>query len=106
MILVVASCAKGHLSKSTYELVSAARQFAPDDSVAILVLGSGVDALASEASRIADQVLVADHPGFAAFDPETWSAAVASVATEGEARLILIAASRSGRAYSPRVAFD
>ncbi len=104
MILIVASSAKGHLSKSTYELVSAARQFAADDPLAILVLGSGVDALANEAARIADQVLVADHPSFAAFDPEVWSAAVASIASEGDASLILIAASRSGRAYSPRVA--
>lgn len=104
MILVVASSAKGHLSKSTRELVSVARQFAAEDSVAILVLGSGVDEIANEAARIGDQVLVADHPGFAAFDPEAWSAAVASIATEGEASLILIDASRSGRAYSPRVA--
>jgi electron transfer flavoprotein alpha subunit len=104
MILVVASSTKGHLSKSTYELISAARQSADDDSVAILVLGSDVDALANEAARIADQVLVADHPGFAAFDPEVWSAAVASIASEGDASLVLIAASRSGRAYSPRVA--
>jgi electron transfer flavoprotein alpha subunit len=104
MILVVASSAKGHLSKSTYELVSVARQFAADDSVSILVLGAGVDALANEAARIADQVLVADHPGFSAFDPEVWSAAVGSIASEGDASLILIAASRNGRAYSPRVA--
>jgi electron transfer flavoprotein alpha subunit len=104
MILVVASSAKGRLSKATYELVSAARQFASDESVAILVLGGAVDELANEAARIGDQVLVADHPGFADFDPQIWTAAVTSVASEGDARLVLIAASRSGREYSPRVA--
>jgi electron transfer flavoprotein alpha subunit len=108
MILVVASAApsegQARLAKSTYELVSAARQFDPADSLAILVLGHSLDALANEAALLADQVLVADHPAFAAFDPETWAAAVASIATQGEARLVLIAANRDGRAYSPRLA--
>ena len=104
MILVVASHAKDRLSKATYEMVSAARQVGSEDPIAILVLGSGVDAVASEATRLAEQVLVADQPGLAHFDPEFWSEAVASIAREGEARLILIAGNRDGRGYSPRVA--
>jgi electron transfer flavoprotein alpha subunit len=60
--------------------------------------------VAAEAARIADQVLVADQPELAQYDPEVWCAAVAQVAQEGEAHTILIAASRSGREYSPRVA--
>lgn len=104
MILVVASSIGGRLSKSTYELVSASRSFAPDEAVALLLLGSGLEAVANEAARIADQVLVADQPAFASYDPGIWAAAVASVAKEGEARLVLIAGSRSGREYSPRVA--
>ena len=104
MILVVASAAKGRLSKATYELVSAARPLAGDDPVAILVLGEKVDALAVEAAQLADQVLVADQAAFAQYSAETWSHAVASIAAEGSARAVLIAGSRSGREYSPRVA--
>ncbi len=104
MIVVVASYTKGHLSKATYELVSAARQLDSNLPIALLVLGQKVDALAAEAARIADQVLVADLPGLAQYNPETWSQAVAWVASEGSARLVLIAANRSGREYSPRVA--
>ena len=104
MILVVASYAKDRLSKATYELVTAARENGSGLAVAILVLGSGVDAIAAEATRLADQVLVADLPVFARFDPELWSQAVASIASEGDARIVLIAASRDGRSYSPRVA--
>jgi len=104
MILVVASYAKGRLSKATYELVSAARQVGSEDTVGVLVLGSGVDAVAAEAAGIADQVLVVDDAAFARYSPEVWSEAVANVAAEGEAWLVLIAASRSGREYSPRVA--
>ena len=104
MILVAASHAKGKLTKGTYELVSAARQCGIDAPVAILVLGSGIDAVAAEAAQLADQVLVADLPVLAKFNAELWSQAVATIAAEGEAKLILIAASRSGREYSPRVA--
>jgi electron transfer flavoprotein alpha subunit len=104
MILVVASAANGHLSKSTTELITAARQLGSPNDIAILVLGSGVDTIAAEATRYAPQVLVADYPALADFTPETQAAAVSTIATEGEATHVLIAATRSGRAYSPRVA--
>src|ERR1700734_1686857 len=104
MILVVASYAKGRLSKSTYELIAAARQLGSEGPVTLLVLGSGVDELAAEATRISDQVLVADYPVFAKYSAETWSAAVATIASEGSASAVLIAGTRAGREYSPRVA--
>ena len=104
MILVVAGYEKGRLSRATYEMISAARGLRSDAAVTLLILGTGVDRLAEEATRICDQVLVADDPAFAAFHPEHWSEAVASVAADGEASIVLVAATRSGRAYSPRVA--
>jgi electron transfer flavoprotein alpha subunit len=104
MILIVAEHVNGRLSKSAYEMVTCARQLNMDGGVTALVLGSGIAAVASEAALIADQVLVADNPGLAQYDAEIWAAAVAQIATEGEARIVLIAGSRSGREYSPRVA--
>ena len=104
MILVMAAHGKGRLSKATYELVSAARQVGGEEPIAILVLGSGVDAVAAEATQLAEQVLVADQPALAHFEPELWSQAVAAIATEGEAKLVLIAGNRDGRGYSPRLA--
>ena len=104
MIVVVASHEKGRLSKSTYEIVSAARQLQGENPIAILVLGQNVDSLATEAATLAEQVLVADEAAFADYRPEVWSQAIAWVASEGAARLVLIAGSRSGREYSPRVA--
>ena len=104
MILIVASHARGKLSRATYELVTAARECGLDAPITLLVLGSGVDAAASEATKLAEQVLVGDLPILAQFNPEVWSQAVATIAAEGEARLVLIAASRWGREYSPRVA--
>jgi electron transfer flavoprotein alpha subunit len=72
--------------------------------VTALVLGSGVASVAAAAALVADQVLVADSAELAQYDAEIWSAAVAQIATEGEAEVVMIAGSRSGREYSPRVA--
>ena len=104
MILIVAEHANGALSKSAYELVTAARGLKREGGVAALVLGSGVASVAAAAALVADQVLVADTPELAQYDAEIWSAAVAQIATEGDAEVVLIAGSRSGREYSPRVA--
>lgn len=104
MILIVVEHANGKLSKSTYEMATCARELGREGPVAALVLGSGIGAIANEAALLVDQVLVADHADLAQYDPELWSAAVAQVASEGEAHTILIGGSRSGREYSPRVA--
>jgi electron transfer flavoprotein alpha subunit len=104
MNLIVAGYANGKLMKSTYEMVSAARALGRDGGVTILVLGSHVATVAGEAARLADQVLVADRPELAVYDAELWAAAVAQIAQQGEAHTVWIAASRSGREYSPRVA--
>lgn len=101
MILIVVEHANGKVSKSTWEMVTVARELAQqkgsDTPVAALVLGSNVAAIATEVARAADQVLVADLPALAQYDPELWSAAVAQIAREGEASVILIGGSRSGR---------
>ena len=104
MILVVATSEGTRLSKGTYELVSAARQIAGDDPVALLVAGEKVDEVAAESTRLADQVLVVSHAALAHHSPDTLTQAVSFVATEGEVKVILMAATRSGREVSPRVA--
>lgn len=104
MILLVAEHANGKLSKSAYEMATCARGLGREGPVAALVLGSGIAAVANEVALLVDQVLVADRAELAQYDAELWSAAVAQVASEGEAHTVLIAASRSGREYSPRVA--
>jgi electron transfer flavoprotein alpha subunit len=104
MILIVAEYANGKLSKSTAEMVTAAHGSGVEGPVTIFVLGSGVAAIAAEAAKLAEQVLVVDSTQLAQYSPETWAAAIAFVANEGEAKLVLIGGSRSGLEYSPRVA--
>ena len=104
MILIVAEHAGGKLAKSTLEMVNAARGSGREGPVTLLVLGEGVAGAANEAARYADQVLVGDSAALAGYSPETWAAAAAQIAREGEAHTVLIAGSRSGREYAPRVA--
>ncbi|WP_027480456.1 electron transfer flavoprotein subunit alpha/FixB family protein [Deinococcus pimensis] len=104
MILVVAEYAAGKLSKSTAEMVSAARDSGREGPVTLLVLGSGIAGVANEAAALADQVLVADLPQLAQYDAELWAAAITQIAREGEATTVITGGSRSGREYSPRVA--
>ena len=104
MILIVAEHGSGKLSKSTYEMTQAAREIGREGPVTLLVLGSGVASVAAEAALLGEQVLVADMPALAQFEPELWAAAVAQIAREGEAHTVLIGGSRGGREYSARVA--
>ncbi|WP_433966711.1 electron transfer flavoprotein subunit alpha/FixB family protein [Tunturiibacter gelidiferens] len=104
MILVVVEYANGRVSKSTWEMITAARESGREAPITAFVIGSNIAAVAAEVAKAVDQVLVADLPALAQYDPELWSAAVAQIATEGEASLVLIGGSRSGREYSPRVA--
>jgi electron transfer flavoprotein alpha subunit len=104
MILVVVEYANGKVSKSTWEMITAARESGREAPITAFVLGSNIAAIAAEVANAVDQVLVADLPALAQYDSELWSAAVAQIATEGEASFVLIGGSRSGREYSPRVA--
>ncbi len=106
MILIVVEHSDGSLSKSTYEMTQAARNLKREGPITLLVLGSGsgMAAAATQASLLADQVLVADLPELKEYDAELWAAAVAQIATEGEAHTVILAGSRRGRESSPRVA--
>lgn len=104
MILLVVEYSGSKVSKSTFELVTCARQLGREGPIAALVLGSNIAAVAADIAGAVDQVLVADRAELAQFDSELWAAAVAQIAKEGEASTVLIGGSRSGRDYSPRVA--
>jgi len=57
MILIVAEHAAGKLSKSSLEMVNAARESGREGPVTLLVLGQGVADVANDAARYADQVI-------------------------------------------------
>ncbi|WP_019010135.1 electron transfer flavoprotein subunit alpha/FixB family protein [Deinococcus aquatilis] len=104
MKLIVAEHTGGKLTKATLEMVAAAQNAGGEGPVTLLVLGQGVAGVANEAAQYAEQVLVGDSAALAAYNPEVWAAAAAQIAQEGEASLVMIGGSRSGREYAPRVA--
>ena len=104
MILVVAETTNGKLSKSTAEMVTAARGCGVDGPVAVLLLLEAGSELAREAGRIADSVVLIEGAEFAHYDAEIWAAAIAEVAKAEGAALVLMGTSRSGGECAPRVA--
>jgi len=104
MILLVVEYANGKVSKSTYEMITCARELGREGGITALVLGNEVASIAAEVAHAVDQVLVADSSSLAQYDAELWASAVSQIASEGEANTVLIGGSRSGREYSPRVA--
>ncbi len=58
MILVVVEHSSGKMSKSTLEMVTAARGIGREGPITLLVLGSGVGSVAEQSALFADQVLV------------------------------------------------
>lgn len=104
MILVVAECTSSGVTKTTLEMIGLARTLAASSELAVLVAGAGVDAAAEAAAAYSEQVLVAEYAELQWFDAERFAAAVTQIARESEAELVLMAANRNSRAYSPRVA--
>lgn len=105
MILLVAEHKNGKLRKSTLELVTAAKSLARslDSRVAGLVIGSDVSAVANELAQYVGTVYTAADAALAEFRAEPYTSVVTSVAKE-QVEAVLVAATRSGLSYSPRVA--
>lgn len=106
MILVIAEHASGKLKKSSYELISAARALADDlhQPVCGLVLGEAVGEVGAELAKLTERVLLIEDPALATVRAEPYTTAIAAASQQLGATVVLIAASRSGLSYSPRVA--
>ena len=106
MILFVAEYSNGKLRKSALELITAAESLAEalDVQVAGLVIGSDIDAVAGELAKHVSTVYTATDDALGEFRAEPYSAVVSQVAQEKEVKAVLVAATRSGLSYSPRVA--
>ncbi len=106
MILLVAEHKNDKLRKSAVELVTAAKSLAEslDAQVAGLVIGSNTDAAADELAKYVGTVYTATDDALGEFRAEPYTTVVTQVAQEKEVKVVLVAATRSGLSYSPRVA--
>jgi len=107
VILTFAEERGGKVRRPALEVVSEARRLADalGGSVASVVVGSGVGALATElGSYGADRVHVFDDPALAAYATEAYARIVSQVVTETRPAAVLLPFTAVGKDLAPRVA--
>lgn len=104
-ILVIAEHLEGKLKGATLNTVAAANEIAAIDDLEVigLVLGSGVDAVATELADYVSKVVYVDDAAFGDYLAEAYTPAIAKVAEEVEAEYVLAGATTTGKDYLPRV---
>jgi electron transfer flavoprotein alpha subunit len=90
------------LRKSALELLGAAQTLGGE--VTALLMGDGSSHVAAEAARYAGQVLIAADPLLTPYSARNHAQAIADLAVQAEASLVLTSGSRAGREVAPRVA--
>ena len=102
MILVHCEHDGTRLRKSALELLGAAQTLGGD--VTALVMGGGSSQVAAEAAKYASQVLIAEDALLEPYSARNHAQAIADLAVQAEASLVLTSGSRAGREVAPRVA--
>ena len=70
----------------------------------VIIVGGGADALATEVAAVADQVLLADQPELAEYQPETCLAVLTELCRQQPARAVLLGG--LGMGYTLRALLD
>lgn len=103
--LIVIETSAGDVRDVCLELIDAARSAQQDTSVTALVLGSGVEQIASDiASRGVDQVLLADEPQLERYTTHAYAQAIDAAIEQAGPSLVLLAGTTSGRDLGPYLA--
>ena len=106
-ICVYADCTGGKIHRVTFELCGKARELAAvtNHPVYALVIGSNVASCAETLLHYGvDKVFVYDHPDFADFRIEPYTAAFCDFIEKEKPSSILVGATNLGRQLAPRVA--
>lgn len=106
-VFIVAEQRDGAFRKISFELASTARKLADElgDEVGAIVLGSGVEGFAGELGKYGvDKVFVADDAALEPYTTDAYAAAVAKIAKENDAAILLFGATMQGKDLSARVA--
>lgn len=106
MILIVVEQSANRARKSAFELVSAARSLAQHSSepVAALVFGAAPEAVAEQLAPYVTQVHSVAAPELEPQRAQSAASVVSEAVRALGARTVLLAASRAGLSYGPRVA--
>ncbi|RMG68313.1 MAG: electron transfer flavoprotein subunit alpha/FixB family protein [Calditrichaeota bacterium] len=106
--LVVSEIRDNQLKNVNWEAFTAARQLAEQLGLtpAAVLLGSGVEGLAEAPARYGmERTYVVDDARLANYSGDCYAAAVAEVARQTEAQVVLMAATAMGKDLLPRVAY-
>ena len=104
-VLICLFAASG-FDKAAQGLAGAGRRLAGESggSLRAVVLGAGAETLAQEVARVADEVLVADQPELAEYQPETYLTALAELCGSLRPRAILVGNDTYSQEIAPRLA--
>jgi electron transfer flavoprotein alpha subunit len=115
MILVVAEQRSGKLNRATWETIAAAQELcrvgsshptiASDPAITIVVLGSNVDAVASDlAVARVQKIVVIDHQALDAYTPDGYTAALEQAIARLSPSHVLLAHTYQTRDFAPALA--
>ncbi|MET0624779.1 MAG: electron transfer flavoprotein subunit alpha/FixB family protein [Pyrinomonadaceae bacterium] len=104
-VLICLFAASG-FDKAAQGLAGAGRRLAGEfgGSLRAFVVGEGAEALAREVARVADDVLFADQPELAEYQPETCLTALAELCREMRPRAVLFGNDTYSQEIAPRLA--
>ncbi|MBM4167398.1 MAG: electron transfer flavoprotein subunit alpha/FixB family protein [Ignavibacteria bacterium] len=106
-ILVFAEQREGNLKKSALEITSAGKMLATqlNAEVEVLLVGNNVASLASQLNGFgAVKILVGEDARLQTYSTTAYAKAIADVAKQRQANIVLLSASQMGKDLSPRVA--
>src|SRR5258708_15179319 len=106
-ILVIAEQRQGKWNNASFETLAAAQQMASalSGSVAALVIGKGVDALAAElAGKNVSEVLQVEHDLLESYTPDGYCAALKQVIGSTKPDLVLFPHTYQVRDFAPKLA--
>src|SRR5215204_5894651 len=103
--VVICLFAAAGFDKAAQGLAGAGRRLADElgGSLHAVVVGVGADAFAREVARVADEVLVADQPELAEYQPETCLTALAEVCGGLRPRAVLLSNDTYSQEIAPRL---
>jgi len=107
MVLVVLDHDGGKLRKSALEGVTRGRKLAEvlGGDVVGLLIGPGAEAAADEAKNYVSKVYTVGGADFETYTAEKWAKAAHAAAAAAGAKVVVAPASRTGRSWTPRLAY-
>ena len=103
MILVIAEQREGKLNRASWEAIAAAQQ--AGGPVKVVVVGAGVDNVASEVAAAAiDEVMVLDHAALGSYTADGFTQALASLVGQESPSLVFLPHTYQTRDFAPALA--